>query len=80
MAAPTLATPAVPAQPTVDDSPRGIRMPTIVLGLIGLVLGVLTIVTSAAGVTIDYNSVWLIVLIAAGGLLVLGGLSRKSRN
>ena len=75
---PTVAVPQ-PRQVT-PPLPRGIRVRTVVFGLVLLAVSVTVLVATLSAVHVDVAAVALAVLIAAGAALVAGGVAAAARE
>jgi hypothetical protein len=70
---------AVPDEPTGWHT-RGIRMRTVVLGLVLLAVSVTSLIRVLTDVSIDDSLVVLILLVVAGALLLGGGVASAARE
>jgi hypothetical protein len=74
--------PAVPSdlpQPS-GWAARGVRMRTVVLGLVLLAVSATTLVRVLTGVDVDASLVALVLLVVAGALLLGGGVASAARE
>jgi hypothetical protein len=75
-----VATPTTPPEEPEPRMPRGIRMRTVVLGLVLLAISATSLLRVLTDVRIDDSLVLLILLVVAGALLLGAGVASAARE
>jgi hypothetical protein len=75
-----VATPTAPPEEPEPRMPRGIRMRTVVLGLVLLAISATSLLRVLTDVRIDDSLVLLILLVVAGALLLGAGVASAARE